>query len=288
MKKIEMKKLALLAVAVVGIVGLATFSWAGGNGNGSGNGNGNGQGQGSGCSGGQGGGNGTIDTAHPVVVAGTVVGFNAAAGEGTPTLVVKASGEEKTFVLGPYWYLAEKGFKANAGDSVEVKGYPCTGCANGLATAEVKNLTQGVSLSLRDEKGLPLWTKGGSGGGRHGRGQGGHGNGMCQGSGPDMARVQTIEGTVRSFTGGPGAGQPTLVVSTASGDRTVVPSPYRTVVRSGFSFAEGKQLAAKIAPVTVDGVEQWVVISLRDLSTGLDLVFRDATTGKPAGGCGRK
>jgi hypothetical protein len=38
------------------------------------------------------------------------------------------------------------------------------------------------------------------------------------------------------------------------------------------------------APVVVDGQDHWVVLSLRDVATGVTVTLRDRSTGLPFGG----
>jgi hypothetical protein len=238
-----------------------------------------------------------------VTFTGTVTQFNAALGAGSPQLVIRTDdGHDMTFVLGPYWYLQQQKFTAKANDRAEVVARACSSCPNGYAAVTVRNVTAGVTLQLRAADGTPLWVGGngnanGSGmtGGQRGPGMGnrmgnGMGNGMgpqngtCNGNGPDMTRAATFDATVVSFTGGAGAGLPTLVVSTASGNKTLLVAPYRAAMAAGLTFTAGAKFSITAAPVSNNGVEEWVVIKLRDLTTGFELALRDATTGYPLQG----
>jgi hypothetical protein len=230
-----------------------------------------------------------------VTFTGTVTQFNAAVGAGSPELVIRTDdGHDMTFVLGPYWYLQQEKFTAKASDRAEVVARACSSCPNGFAAVTVRNVTAGVTLQLRAADGTPLWERGngnanGSGmtGGHRGRGMGngmGPQNGTCNGNGPDMTRAATFDATVVSFTGGAGAGLPTLVVSTASGNKILLVAPYRAVMAAGLTFTAGAKFSITAAPVSNDGVEEWVVIKLRDLTTGFELALRDATTGYPLQG----
>ncbi len=230
-----------------------------------------------------------------VTFTGTVTQFNAAPAAGTPQLVIRTDdGHAMTFVLGPYWYLSQQKFTASANDRVEVVARACSSCPNGYAAVTIRNITAGVTLQLRATDGTPLWTGAngtangpGMGGGRRGPGFGGgmgSQNGTCNGNGPDMTRVATFDATIVSFTGGPGVGLPTLVVSTASGNKTLLVAPYHAVMAAGLTFTAGAKFSITAAPVLNNGVEEWVVIRLRDLTTGFELALRDATTGYPLAG----
>lgn len=219
--------------------------------------------------------------------AGTVVSFNATAGTMHPTLLVSDGSVQKAFALGPFWYLAESKFAAAAGDRVTVVSLSCTQCTTGDVVISVANQTNGTTVTLRDAAGLPLWQNASNAPG-HGRGMGrgngpmGGGYGNCNGVMPDMTRKATFEGTVASFTGGPGVGQPQLTLATASGNRVFVPAPYRVVLDAGYTFATGAKLSVVAVPVINDGTEEWVLVSLKDLASGLELTFRDAS-GYPNG-----
>ena len=245
-----------------------------------------------------------IDTSKTVTVQGEVVSFQAGYGQGTPELVVReGNGNEATFVLGPFRYLEANGFVAQAGDRVEITGYACPNCENGVAVAQVKNLTRGLTLVLRNADGTPLWiafagqnprlhigrgTPGpGTGTGLgvgpgQGVGVGQHvGSGLCAGDGPDLSRTTTFAGSVVSFTGGPGVGLPTLVMTTANGEVSIVLSPYRALVQADYAPAAGSQVEVKAAPVTLDAQEHWVALTIKDVATGLEVVLRNAETGLP-------
>jgi hypothetical protein len=113
----------------------------------------------------------------------------------------------------------------------------------------------------------------------------GMGNGYCGGLLPDMTRAASYEGAVVSFTGGPGVGEPELTLATAAGNKVFVPSPYRVILDAGYTFTNGTKLSLTAAPVVHDGEEEWVVVTMKDLASGLQLTFRDAT-GSPLGGRG--
>ncbi len=223
-------------------------------------------------------------------VNGTVVAFVAGPGEGSPRLVVATGKAETTYVLGPYRVLAAQGFSAAAGDTVELVVYACASCETGFAVGSVRNLTRGLTLTLRDAAGQPTWTGAGRGGrgGRGGPGNGscaeGVGNPLCEG--PDLTRTAVLTGAVLKLEGGFGGGQPVVTLRTSDGDRAVVVAPFRALNRAGLLPAEGMRLEIASVPVLVDGVEQWVALWVKDLATGLTVSLRDATTGRPSG-CNR-
>ena len=230
------------------------------------------------------------------VIAGNVVSFTAAVGAGMPALIVDQAGKQITLVLGPFWFLQNSKFTAAAGESIEATVIACTECDHDFAVVSVKNLTNGTSVLLRNEDGLPLWQSNANGGrmgngsfrGRRGAGLGagmGAGLGSCDRSGPDMARVATFNGTVASFTGGPGVGRPTLVLNTGAGAQEFLVAPYHAVLEAGLEFVPGASFTVTAAP---NEDNEWVVLTLKDNATGAELVLRDAETGIGPGRRGRR
>jgi len=267
-----------------------------------------------------------IDSATLVVVEGTVNEFVAGFGQGAPSLVVADAAQDlHTFILGPFWYLSAQQFVAAPGDLVTVSAYPCQLCETGVAVVKVVNATQGVTLTLRDENGVPLWTSrqaghgaGGQGGsgGSAGNGNGGNGNGGgsnagngrsatgggngkghagqgCAGLGscdhlvPDLARITTFSGNVVTFVGAAGAGPASVTLSTAAGEVTVLLSPAMVLMKAGYAPTSGAELEIVAAPAELNGSEVWVAVTLTDVASGLTLVFRDPATGLPVAGARR-
>lgn len=242
-----------------------------------------------------------IATATTVTVEGVVVQFVAGPGSGMPELQVEdAAGTLHTFILGPFWYLQDQSFTAQPGDSVVVTAYPCTLCDTGFAVAEVVNTTAGVTLTLRDANGLPIWphlqaTQPAGGGGqgqtsgktgtvrpviRSSNGGAGTGDRLV----PDLSRTTTFAGTVVSSSIVAGTGAGTLVLATSSGDVSFLLSSVWVLVSAGFEPAVGAALTIVAAPVLIDGQEIWLALTVTDDASGLVLVLRDPATGLPVGG----
>ncbi|MFH1177158.1 MAG: hypothetical protein V1750_07100 [Acidobacteriota bacterium] len=253
-----------------------------------------------------------VDVSQTTIVRGEVAQFAAGLGQGMPQLVIRdGSGAEHTFVLGPFRYIKAQSFSAQAGDQVEVTAFLCASCESGLAAASVKNLSSNLTLVLRNPDGTPAWIGGqGAGSVRRRLGSGGapgagigvgaaaavgrrSGSGGCAGVGPDLARTTAYEGTVASFTGGPGEGMPVVELSTAAGDVAITLSPYRALAHAGISLVAGEELQVVAAPVELDGAEHWVALSVKHLGTGIEIALRDSATGRPlaggrrAGSCAR-
>jgi len=216
-------------------------------------------------------------------VTGTVVSFTATAGAGSPVLVVDdTSLGEVEIGLGPVWYLQDQGFTAASGDQVEALVYPCATCTVPQVAAWVNNITAGLSLTLRDEAGYPVWT-GGRGTGGRGQGGGGSsvGNVVAGWAAIDMEQAATVTGTVVSITAEAGVGYPTLVLASGDGELTLLVSPYRLVASSGLLIEPGMELTVSFAPAeTTDGTV-YLAISITDPVTGIVIQLRDPETGFP-------
>ncbi len=71
---------------------------------------------------------------------------------------VKTEDRELTVILGPASYLEEKKFSAAAGDQVVVTGAPLPNRPDVIVVREVE--LRGITLTLRDPQGRPLWARG--------------------------------------------------------------------------------------------------------------------------------
>lgn len=131
-------------------------------------------------------------------VVGTVVAFTAAYGSGMPTLSVDdASLGVVELALGPVWYLQQEGFAAAPGDEVTALAFPCATCSAEAVAVWVENHTAGLTLTLRDDEGRPLWIATGA------RGQGG-GHPLCRTD--DMGKRMNGAGGPDGNGGGQGTG----------------------------------------------------------------------------------
>jgi hypothetical protein len=227
-------------------------------------------------------GSGTPPAGPQTVLTGNVVSFTA--GQGSSLVLTGQSGKQIALNLGPVWFVRAANFSATAGDLIQATVIACAECASGYAVVVVKNVSNGSTLIVRGEDGLPLWQTGAGKGRAFGRGGPGRGPGNCTGDGPDMTQVAAFSGTVVTFSGGPGSGKPALVLNTSSGEKTFLVAPYHAVLDAGLVFTAGASFTITAAPNTAG---EWVVIKLKDNATGAELVLRDAETGFPIGGRGR-
>jgi len=122
-----------------------------------------------------------VDPTKVTDVTGDVVSYAAAPGQGMPTLVLNVGGQEQSYVLGSYRYLAAQKFAPAAGDRLHLTLWACTSCPQGNVVAEIQNVRSGDVLKLRAADGSPLFA-----GPQGGRGMHGHGpHGFQDGTGPN-------------------------------------------------------------------------------------------------------
>ena len=162
-----MLKRIVLAVLLIGLVGLLAFGavsrtlaktssdegYGGGRGNGSGGGRGNSSG---GAYTGDGTGAGQAQVDEWLALSGAVTAADAG------LLAVKTGSGEVAVENRGWWYAQEQGFAAQAGDRVTLTGFYENGV---FQVGRIDNLTTGQAVTLRDETGRPLWAGRGRRGG---------------------------------------------------------------------------------------------------------------------------
>ena len=99
---------------------------------------------------------------------GIVADVNMSRGQGFPTFTLDTTEGKVTIVASPYRVLADADFVIKAGDKMSVLAFPSTRYEGAYVASELKNLTTGKVLVLRDDQGFPLGVPGQ--GGHHGRG----------------------------------------------------------------------------------------------------------------------
>jgi len=73
---------------------------------------------------------------------------------GMPTLVLNVGGQEQSFVLGSYRYLAAQNFAPAAGDRLHLTLWACASCPQGNVVAAIENVRTGDVLKLRAADGV--------------------------------------------------------------------------------------------------------------------------------------
>jgi hypothetical protein len=97
-----------------------------------------------------------------IQVAGTASQVNIVERGGPSSLRLDTAGESFTVMLGPGWYLTEIRADIRQGDPLVVEGSKMMDRRGHLhlVAAKVTNQRSGVSLTLRDEMGRPVWMSG--------------------------------------------------------------------------------------------------------------------------------
>jgi hypothetical protein len=109
-----------------------------------------------------------VNLAAKTSLEGSVADVNMGYGQGFPSFTLRTGEGDVTIVASPYRVLADAGFAVNAGDKMSVLAFPSNRYEGAYVAAELKNLTTGKVLVLRDDQGFPVGVPG-QGGGR-GRG----------------------------------------------------------------------------------------------------------------------
>ncbi len=102
----------------------------------------------------------TVTTVSGTVVKVEHIAGRGRGGSGGVHLLLQTDTEEISVHLGPAWYIDKQALKIAAHDSVEVRGSRVTFDGKpAIIAAEVKRGDQ--KLILRDENGIPVWSRGG-------------------------------------------------------------------------------------------------------------------------------
>jgi hypothetical protein len=240
------------------------------------------------------------DPSQAFDVAGNVISFTAGSRSGMPLLVIDdtLSGGEVSVALGPAWFLQLSGFSVLAGDWVELVAYPCASCAAENVAASIVNTTNGTSVELRDEDGVPLWHAAYRGSARSAQGvsstrrgspsHGGSGQGNRSGGewGLDMTTVTTVLGTVEDIRDGTQDGDPHLRLAVDDSILTIhlTANALVKIEAAGILLEQGSELE-----VTYALTKCWdamVALSITDPATGLSIQLRDPESGFPLTGSG--
>ncbi len=103
-----------------------------------------------------------FDPANKVSLDGIVESVNIERGQGAPAFTLTQSdGKKLTIIASPYWALVNADYKIAKGDRMLVLAYQSLQYENIYVAAELRNQTNGTTLTLRDETGAAV---GGSGG----------------------------------------------------------------------------------------------------------------------------
>jgi hypothetical protein len=74
------------------------------------------------------------------------------------SIVVDETGSQTVIENRAWWYALEDGFTAEVGDQVHLTGFYDEGVFEAI---QLENLTQSITVQIREESGRPLWAGGG-------------------------------------------------------------------------------------------------------------------------------
>jgi hypothetical protein len=96
-----------------------------------------------------------------------------------------------------------------------------------------------------------------------------------------MSQIETATGTVVSFTGHAGSGEPVLELDTGGELLEIRLAPYQPIAAAGLVIEPGITLTVTFAPTSCDNEPHFVAISIVDEATNVTVQLRDPETGFP-------
>ncbi len=222
-----------------------------------------------------------LDMTKVQTIEGAVSIVNIAYGSQYPSIQIN----QTTIKIAPAWYLLEHDFEIKAGDTLKLVAAPALQTRDPyLSAISLTNTKSNVSLALRDNNGVPLWTQPAQG---IGQGQGPR-QGPGQGMGPNgqqvagtcacaLTAVATASGTVDQVTAGVGIQMPTVVLSSEGKLLTVKIGPERILEASDFEIKAGDIITIKYG---VTCTSETVALEMTN-AAGVKLVLRNED-GTPA------
>jgi hypothetical protein len=214
--------------------------------------------------------------AEVVTLQGIVVSVDMAPGQEFPTFsLLLADGRIVTIITGPYYFLLEGGFDIRVGDELQVTALISMWYPDTYAACELRNLTTGDTLVLRDGAGQPRW----AGSQQLGDKGLGYGGGAAWFNSAAIA-IEVIKGKVESVNLGFGEGYPAFTLVKSNGTRvSVMLGPLYFLNQHRFELRVGDKVKLWAFPSGwFDGV--YVGMKVKNRSRGETLSLR-AENGEP-------
>lgn len=215
--------------------------------------------------------NAGLNMATLQVIEGKIASIQIGLGVQYPTIVVN----EKQIRIAPVWFMLDNDFELATGDFVSVKAAASNIAGNSYLYA-VEITRGGLTLTLRDNAGVPLWT-----GGSNGRdGRNGNTNPPRTGSGcvaPET--IKTVSGVIASLTAGVGIQHPSMDLK-LDGDilLTLKLGPERVLLGADLDLEAGARVTVKYGVAAC--TEENLVLEITD-ANGATLTLRE-DDGRPA------
>ncbi len=101
-------------------------------------------------------------------IRGTVTAVSPVEQSGPVSLILRVESGQYTVMLSPPRYLKRQGFRVESGDGLKIRGSRMLDGQGRvyIVAADVTNEKTGAQIRLRDEGGLPLWSRKGQRGGK--------------------------------------------------------------------------------------------------------------------------
>jgi hypothetical protein len=208
-----------------------------------------------------------------VTLTGTVESVNMGIRQKYPSFILAQDNGSKTTVLtGPYYILLENKFAIDIGNRMEVQAFPSLQFANSYVAVTLHNVTNDTTLTLRDENGLPVWTRGGGPAGKAGRAR-------CFLNQPpyfDPSAIASFKGEVGSVSMGIGQGYPSFTLTNKVDGRvvTIITGPYYLLVENDFEISTGDNMSVTAFP-SLRFKDTYVAVELKNDDTSAVLTLRD-------------
>jgi hypothetical protein len=212
-----------------------------------------------------------VNMATIQVIEGKIASIQIGLGTQYPTIVVN----DKQIRIAPVWFMLDNDFELATGDLVSVKAVASN--VSGNAYLYAIEITRGdVTLTLRDNAGVPLWT-----GGSNGRdGRNGNTNPPRTGTGCVAAdTIKTVSGVIASLTAGAGIQHP--IMDLKLDDATLLTlklGPERILLGADIELEVGAKVTVKYGVATCTGEN--LALEITDAS-GTTLKLRE-DDGRPA------
>ncbi len=222
------------------------------------------------------GGSSFLNMAAAATVSGKITAVQVAYGAQYPSITI----EGKTIKIAPVWYLLESDFELAAGEEVRVLAAPSTRPDDpSLHAISITKVAANVTLAMRSETGVPLWTSPGRGGanatanGAMSQNRVNHGAGCV-----DPSTIAQAKGVIDAVSQGAGIQQPQLTLNADGKSLTFKIGPETIILAAGLELKPGMTLTVRYATASCTG--ELVALSLTGES-GTAIVLRN-DDGTPA------
>jgi hypothetical protein len=178
---------------------------------------------------------GRPDPAQVRVLEGAITDINLGIGLRNPSITVN----NVQIRIGPVWFLLDNDFELTIGERVRVTAGVSTRAGDPyLHAIQIVRVRANVSLTLRNEFGVPIWRHGSRGSGPSAPPRGG----SCL----DSTTIKTVAGVVEDVNVGLGVQHPTLTLLTDTGAvLTFKLGPERVLLASDVELLPGSALKVK-------------------------------------------